>query len=173
MPFYFNVVDDFPEVAHCKSVLIIPCLFCPAACLSVKENEPYIALFRKFPKTASYERLIGSVKLNLEKRGIKTDIFKSKLIHQYVLCMWTTKRRAKLLKYAAKYEAALVMGCKAAVETVSDTLKSTDCKVYEGMETVGLMNVTPKIHLPFNISLELVSITSSSHHSKYPEKREG
>jgi hypothetical protein len=55
MPFLLKDVDVVSEVARFKSVLIIPCRFCPAASLAVQNKEPYIALFNSFLKTASYK----------------------------------------------------------------------------------------------------------------------
>ena len=93
MPFCLDVTDVAPEVVNFKSVLIVPCRFCPAASMAVRDNEPYIEFPRRFLKTASYERLINTMKNIFENRGIKTSVFKSNLPHQFVLCMWTTRRR--------------------------------------------------------------------------------
>ena len=98
MPFCLEVRDVAPEVANLKSVLIVPCRFCPAASMAVKSSEPYIEFPRRSLKTASYERLIKSMKHSFEKRGINTRVFKSNLLHQFVLCMWTSRRRKKLLR---------------------------------------------------------------------------
>jgi hypothetical protein len=73
--------------------------------------------------------------------------------------MWTSGQRKKLLKHAHQYEAVVVIGCEAAYKSVCDIIKSTDCKVFLGMESEGVFNATPKFHLPFNISLELSSVT--------------
>ena len=62
MPFCLKEIEDFPELEECKSVLIIPCRFCPAASLAVSRNEPYIELFRRFLKTASFEKFIKTKK---------------------------------------------------------------------------------------------------------------
>ncbi len=159
MPFYVKESDVIPELAGFKSVLIVPCRFCPAASMAVSRNEPYIEFFRRFLKTASYERFIKTLKFNLEKQGAKTDVFKSNVLHQFVLCAWTAKKRKKLLEYAKQYEALVVLGCEAAVQTVQDSVKSTSCQVIHGMKTEGLMSFKPKFHLPCTISLELDSVT--------------
>lgn len=158
MPFHFKAIKDISEFAQFKSVLIVPCRFCPAASTAVKNNEPYIELFRRFLKTDSYERLINTFKRDLENRGIKTGIFRSKIIHQFVLCAWTSKRRKELQKRAMEYEAIIVLGCEGAVETVRESVRSSTCKIFQGLETEGLMSIKPKIHLPCNISLELTSL---------------
>ena len=159
MPFHFKSIDDISEYKQFKSVLIIPCRFCPAASASITTNEPYFQFFRKFLRTDSYERQIKKLKSQLEEAGIKTDIFKSKIIHQFVLCMWSSKRRQKLLKRAKEYEALIVLGCEAAVNTVRDAVQSASCKVLQGLETEGVMSIQPRVHLPANISLELQSLT--------------
>ena len=51
MPFYLKELDIVPRVDVLESVLIVPCRFCPAASLAVREKKPYIELFRKFLKT--------------------------------------------------------------------------------------------------------------------------
>ena len=162
MPFHFKPIDNIEEFTQFKSVLIIPCRFCPAASASINNNEPYFEFFRTFLKTDSYERQIKILKSKLENEGIQADIFESKIIHQFVLCMWTEKRRKKLLKRAKDYEALIVLGCEAAVNTVKDAVQSESCKVLQGLETEGIMSIQPKVHLPANISLELQSLTPMS-----------
>ena len=48
----------------------------------------------------------------------------------------------------------IVLGCDSATETVRELVKSTGCKVIEGMEVTGIMNAKPKFHLPCNVSFE-------------------
>ena len=163
MPVYLKEINEFPELEKFESVLIVPCRFCPAASLAVRRNEPYFEFFSRFLKTASYEELIETIKSNLEKKGVKTDVFKSKWLHQFVVCMWTSRRRQKLSERASKYEALVVMGCEAAVQTIHDSVKSTSCKVFQGMRSEGIMTVKPSFHLPCNISLELNNITPLVH----------
>ena len=81
------------------------------------------------------------------------------MLHQFVACMWTTRRRQELAKRAAEFDAVLVLGCDAMVETVSDSLRFTDCQVIQGMEIEGLMNVLPRVRFPLTLSLELQSVT--------------
>jgi hypothetical protein len=163
MPFYLDVTDVVPEVINFRSVLIVPCRFCPAASMAVRSNEPYIEFPRRSLKTASYERLIKTMKDSFEDRGIETRVFKSNWLHQFVLCMWTSKRRKKLLERAKEYEALVVMGCEAAVQTVRNSVKSTTCQVIQGMKSEGIMSIQPKSSLPCNIFLELESVTPYIH----------
>jgi hypothetical protein len=169
MPVYLKDIGEFPELERFKSVLIVPCRFCPAASLAVRRNKPYFEFFRQFLKTASYEQLIKKIKSNLEEKGIRVDVFKSHLLHQFVVCMWTSRRRKRLLKNASKYEALVVMGCEAAVQTIHDSVNSTSCKVFQGMRTEGIMSIKPLFQFPCNISLQLNSITPILHQVKKPE----
>lgn len=155
MPFYLKESSVLPQVAGLGSVLLVPCRFCPAASLAVTEKKPYIELFRRFLRTGAYESHIKTLKRQLEDRGIKAVVFDSKLPHQFTACMWTSRRRRALARRAAEFDGAVVLGCDAMVESVSDSLDSTGCRVIQGMEIEGLMNVLPTVAFPLNISLEL------------------
>jgi hypothetical protein len=159
MPFYLKDRDILPDLVKYRSVLIVPCRFCPAASSAVRSNEPYIELFRGFFKTAAYERMIRDLKANLEEQGVRTRVFKSTLLHQFVLCFWSSKMRQDLLECARQYDALLVLGCEAAVQTVKDAVGPASCEVIQGMETEGLMSVQPLFRAPCSISLALNSIT--------------
>ena len=162
MPFYLKDVDVVPEVAKFKSALIVLWRFCPAASLAVTNNQPFIEFFRRLLKTESYEQLINNMQSRLEKEGVKTGVFKGGILN-FLICMWTSRKREKLLKRASEYEAVVVMGCEGAYESVRDMIESTDCQVFHGMESEGVMNVIPKLHWPFNISLELFGVTQIQH----------
>jgi hypothetical protein len=159
MPFYLDGIDVVPEVSGLKSVLIVPCRFCPAASLAVRESEPYIDFPRGGLETAPYERLINKTKQSIEAQGVNVSVFRSKLLHQFVLCMWTSKRRRKLEELAKQYDALVVMGCEGAVQTVREAVKSTGCRVIPGMKNEGLMSIRPRLSMPCAISLELESVT--------------
>jgi hypothetical protein len=159
MPFILKAIDDTSAYEQFESVLIVPCRFCPAASAAVMNNEPYFEIFRRFLKTGSYERFINSLKFKLKQKGIKTDVFRSKWLHQFVLCMWTSRRRAALKRQAKNYDALVVLGCEAAVQTVRDSVKSNTCEVLQGVETEGIMSVKPRLSLPCNLSLEPQSIS--------------
>jgi hypothetical protein len=163
MPFCFGEKDVVPEVENYKSVLIVPCRFCPAASMAVKNNEPYIEFPRRSLKTASYERRLAEMKASFEERGIKTSVFRSHFLHQFVLCMWTARRRKALLERAREFEAVVVMGCEAAVATVRSTLESTASHVIPGLRSEGIMSIRPKFSLPCNLTLDLESVTPYVH----------
>jgi hypothetical protein len=132
--------------------------------MAVRKNKPYFEFLKRFLKTGSYEHLLDTIKSNLEKKGVKTDVFKSRLPHQFVVCMWTSRRRKALLKRASRYEAVVVMGCE--VQTVCDSLETTSCKVFQGMRSEGIMTIKPSFSMPCNISLELDNIIPLVHQNK-------
>jgi hypothetical protein len=127
---------------------------CPAVTVAVKEKQPFMRLFRSLVKSAPFEQYIRALQTQLKERGVNTEVFKSNLYHQWFVCMWTTGRRKKLQKRAKQHEAAIVLGCDTATETVRDSIKSTACKVVEGMTFAGFMNAKLRFHLPCNVSFE-------------------
>ena len=170
MPIYLKAVDVVPEVVKFKSALIVVCRFCPAASLAVRNNKPYLEIFRRLLKTEPYEELIKDIQTRLEKEGLKIGVFKGNLIN-YLICLWTSGGRKKLIKHASQFEAVIVMGCESAYESVQKILKSTDCQVFLGMESEGVLNAIPKVYLPFNISLEKFKITPMVYHGKQSEEK--
>jgi len=170
MPIYLKEVDIIPKVAKFQSALIVLCRFCPAASLAMRKDKPYIELFRRFLKTEPYEQLINNMQSRLEQEGLKTNVFKGNLLPMplnFIICFWTSGQREKLLKQAQQYEAIVVMGCEAAYQNVCDILKSTDCKIFLGMESEGIFEAIPKFRLPCNISLELTNVMPVL----YPDKK--
>jgi hypothetical protein len=162
MPIHFNDLDVVSQVAGLSSALIVPCNMCPAVTVAVKEKKPFLQLFRSFLKSAPFDQYIKALQSRLREKGVNTKVFKSNLYHQWFLCMWTSGRRKKLQKCAKQYEAVIVLGCASATETVRDSVKSTGCKVIEGMEVAGIMNAKLMFHLPCNISFEDCKITPIS-----------
>ena len=163
MPVYLRNIDDLSRLEVFKSVLIVPCRFCPAASMAVATKRPYFKFLRRFFKTAPYEELIDSIKSGLEKRGIKADVFRSRWLHQFVVCMWTSGRRKKLSDLARNYEALVVLGCEAALDTVYDSVKSSSCKIFQGMRTEGIMGIRPRFEAPCSIYIDLNSVTPLVH----------
>ncbi len=154
MPIHFNEIDVLPEVAGLHSVLMVPCYMCPAVTVAVQENKPFIRLFRHFLKSEPFEQYINILQSRLRERGLKTGVFRSIPSHQWFMCMWTSGKRKKLQKCAEQYDAVIVLGCDSATETVRDAVKSTGCKVIEGMKVAGIMNAQIRFHLPGNVSFE-------------------
>ena len=159
MPVYLKDIYEYEALEKHHSVLIVPCRFCPAASLAVSRGEAYFDFLRQFLKTAAYEQYIETTQSNLEKKGVNADVFKSRWPHQFVVCMWTERRRKKLARRAKQYDALVVMGCEAALKTICQSVESIPCTVYQGMRTEGIMSIKPRFHLPGCISLTLETIT--------------
>ena len=166
MPIHFDDLDVVSEVEGLSSALIVPCIMCPAATVAIRENKPFIQLFKSFLKSNPLEEYIKALQSRLRERGVKTEVFKSILYHHWFMCMWTSGRRNKLQEYAKQYEAAIVLGCDSATETVRDSLKSSDCKVLEGMKVDGIMNAKLSFHLPGDISFEDCKVIPISQQQK-------
>ena len=163
MPIHFEDLDVVSEVAGLSSALIVPCYMCPAVTVAVRDKKPFIQLFRNFLKSAPFEEYMATLQSRLKEHGMKTRVFKSIPSHEWFMCMWTSGKRKKLQKSAEQYDAVIVLGCDSATETVRDVVKSTDCKVIEGMETAGIMNAQIKFHLPGNVSFENCKTVPISH----------
>ncbi len=71
VPVYLKEVSSFAALERFKSVLIVPCRFCPAASMAVSTNRPYFEVLRQSLKTAPYEEFIAALKSNLRKRALK------------------------------------------------------------------------------------------------------
>jgi hypothetical protein len=170
MPIYLKDLDVVPEVAKFQSALIVVCRFCPAASLAVRNDKPFIEFFRRLLNTEPYEKLIENMQARLKKEGLKTSIFKGNLLN-YLICLWTSGGRKKFIKHASQFEAVIVMGCESAYESLQEILKSTNCQVFKGMESEGVLNAIPKVHPPFNISLEKFNVTPVVYHGEQSEKK--
>ena len=154
MPIHFKDLDVVSEVAGSSSALIVPCNMCPAATVSVRERKPFMQLFRSFLKSNPFEQYQRKLQSRLKQNGVTTKVFKSIPYHQWFMCMWTSGKRKKLKKEAEKYEAVIVLGCDSATKTVRDVVKSTNCKVIEGMKVTGIMNAKLTFKMPGTISFE-------------------
>jgi hypothetical protein len=166
MPIHLNDRDIASEVEGLRSALIVPCNLCPAVTVAVNEKRPFMQVFRNFLKCAPFEKYIRELQSDLEDKGVKTDVFKSNIPHQWFMCMWTTGRRKKLQKHAERYDAVIPLGCDSANETAHDAVKTTGCKVIEGMEVTGIMNAKLKVSLSGNVSFEGCQVTAISQQKK-------
>jgi len=169
MPVYLKDIHDFQQLEQFESVLIVPCRFCPAASLAVRNNEPYFEFFRHLLQTDAYERYIELMKSDLENKGVKVDVFRSRVPHQFVVCMWTRRRRKQLMKRAKNYDALVVLGCEAAVQTILDSVDDASFQVVQGMRTEGIMSILPRFKWPDKITLQLNSITPLLHQKQGSE----
>ena len=162
MPFFLKDRDISSDIPTIRSALIVPCRFCPAASLALRERKPYLRPLRRLFRTPAYESRVATLKAQLESNGIKTAVFDSKIVHQFVICMWTEQRRKQLAKRAARYDAVIALGCDAAVATIRSALQATGCRVIQAMEVEGIMNVMPGLRFPFDIWLRLGDVTPLS-----------
>jgi hypothetical protein len=103
--------------------------------------------FRSPLKSAPFENYLKMLQSRLSEEGVSTKVFKSRLYHQWFMCMWTSRRRRKLEKQAKNYDAVIVLGCDSAAETVRDAV-SADVKIVEGMKTAGIMNGRMRLRFP-------------------------
>lgn len=139
MPIHFEDSDVAAEGAGLRSALIVPCNLCPAVTVAVRENRPFMRLFRSLVKSAPFEEYLKALQSRLSQKGVSTKVFRSTLYQQWFMCMWTSRRRRKLERQVKKYDAVIVLGCDSANETVRAVV-SPDVKVIEGMKTAGIMN---------------------------------
>lgn len=164
MPIHFNDLDVATEAEGLRSALIIPCYMCPAVTVAVREKKPFIQLFSHFLKSPPFERHIKNLQTALKGRGVESTVFKSRLVHQWFLCMWTAAQRRKLKREILKYDAAIILGCDSATETVRDLVETTDCKLIQGMETVGFMNAKMTFRWPCDVSFEDCKVVPITQH---------
>ncbi len=157
MPFLLGDRDVTGELAGVRSALIVPCRFCPAASLAVRTKSPYLKLFGGFLRTPAYESSIRTLESRLEQQGIRTEVFDSRLPQDFVMCMWSRGRREALARRAKGHDAMIVLGCDAAAETARSC--ADGCRVIRGMAAEGIMNVVPRARFPFELHLEVQSVT--------------
>jgi hypothetical protein len=162
MPIHFSDLDVISEVDGVRSALIVPCTMCPAATVAVREQQPFMELFRSFFKSAPFERYIKTLQSRLADRGVRTDVFRSRLYHHWFLCMWTARRREKLRRRVRKHDAVVVLGCDSATETVREAATASGCRVIEGMKVCGIMNARLRFQPPANVVFESCKIVPIS-----------
>ena len=162
MPLHLEDVDAVSEVDGLTSALIVPCNMCAAATVAMNEEKPFLQIFSNFLKSVPFDEYIKRLQGRLKEKGITSTLFKSNLPHQWFLCMCTQGRKNKLREHIQQYDAAIVLGCDSAVETVRDAAKSSNCKVIEGMKIGGIANATLTFRFPGNISFEDSKIVSIS-----------
>ena len=167
MPIHLEDLDVAHEVAGLSPALIVPCYMCPAVTVAVKEGKPFIQFFRTFLKSPPFEEYIRGLRSRLRDEGVGTQVFESTLPQHWFVCMWTSGQREKLRRQARQYKAAIVLGCDTATATVRESVRSSGCKVIEGMEVTGFMNARLRFHLPCNVSFEDCKIIPMSHGAQF------
>jgi hypothetical protein len=166
MPIHFDDLDIVSKVAGFRSALIVPCNMCPAVTVAVREQKPFMQLFKHPLRSDPFDQYLRTLQSRLRENGVNTKVFNSIPYHQWFMCMWTSKKRKKLKECAKHYDAVIVLGCESATETVRDVVKSTDCKVIPGMEVTGIMNAQLRFHLPGNVYFENCKIVPISKQKK-------
>lgn len=152
MPIHFEDLDVVPEIRGVRSALIVPCNMCPAVTVSVRENKPFMQLFKSFMKSPPFEEYLVQLQSRLKEHEVVSKVFRSRFYHHWFMCMWSEARQKKLHKEAKRYDAVIVLGCESATVTVRDSLGSLGCRVIEGMRVSGIMNAKLKISPLGNIS---------------------
>lgn len=150
MPIHFEDRDVAAEVAGLRSALIVPCNLCPAVTVAVRQDRPFLRLFRSPVKSAPFEEYLEAMRSRLAEVGVQAEVFRSRIYHQWFMCMWTSRRRKKLEREAKRYDAVIVLGCDSATQTVREVLPP-GVKLIEGMETAGIMNGRIGFRPPANI----------------------
>jgi len=171
MPIHFRDLDVAAEVGRMSSALIVPCTMCPAVTVAVRERKPFMQIFRSIFKSAPFDRYIKSLQSRLADKGVRTEVFTSRLYHQWFMCMWTAGRREKLRKRASRHDAVIVLGCDSATETVRGALRESGCEVIEGMKVSGIMNAHLAFHLPGNVTFDncrIVPISGQAQEEQAP-----
>jgi len=154
MPIHFNDRDVVSELEGSQSALIVPCNLCPAVTVAVRENRPFMRVFRHFLRSAPFEEHIEAMQSRLNEKGVSSTVFRSRLPHQWFMCMWTSGQRKKLEQRARQHDAVVVLGCDSATATVRDAVRSHNCVVVEGMEVAGIMNAQLRLQLPADVSFD-------------------
>ena len=122
-------------------------------CIAMQKEEPFIEFFKHGTKTPAFEDYIQSIRDSLAQRGVRTGVFS---IHAPtpMMCLWTTRQRARLLKRAKDYEAVLILACDSGTESAKDALKGTDCQVIQSLDMDGVVNATTSIRFPLTVVME-------------------
>ena len=153
MPIHFEDQDVTSEAQGLRSALIVPCNLCPAVTVATREKRPFIRFFRSPVKSAPFEEYLRALQSRLSGEGVTTRVFRSRLYHQWFMCMWTSRRRKKLGRAAKHYDAVIVLGCDSATETVRSEVPA-DVKIVEGMTVAGIMNGRMSFRLPDKLTFD-------------------
>jgi hypothetical protein len=162
MPINLVPIDVSSDLENVGSVLVVLCPVCPQFSLAMQRDSPWIELFKNGLKTGALEDYIKEFREPLEKSGVRTGVFTTRLPLP-TMCLWTKGQRKRLLRRAKDYEAVLVLGCDSAAFTAQQVLKKTECKVIQGMRTVGITNATVTHRFPLTFELEEKTRVEISH----------
>ncbi|MCU0849436.1 MAG: hypothetical protein MUD12_16255 [Spirochaetes bacterium] len=154
MPLYLEPMDIDDKFKNCGSVLFVSCDVCPKMCMSVKKNVPYMEPFRFGNRKDFFVEYIGGLRKSLERRGIKTGIFRKPAL-KAMMCLWPGSLRDKLSKKSTGYDAVAVIGCDSAVFTVRDSITDPAVEIVQLMSVEGVANFKSVIGFPFTMKLEI------------------
>lgn len=166
MPLVMNDMDITPKLTGLRSVLIVPCNMCPAVSVAIREKKPFMQLGKGLFRSAPFHQYLQALQSRLQEKGIKAKVFKSRLYHNWFMCMWTAHQRNRLKRVARQFDAVIVLGCASATEIVLQLVKLIDCKVIEGMEVVGITNAQLRFKFPATISFADCKVIPLSQHQE-------
>lgn len=164
MPIHFEDLDVVSELDGVSSALIVPCNMCPAVTVAVRERRPFLQVHRSLLKSLPFEEYLTGLQSRLADEGVDSRVFRSRLYHQWFLCMWSAGQRRKLRRAAERHDAVVVLGCESATETVREAIGSTDCRVIEGMRVLGIMNAELRFRPPGNVGFENCTVVPITRH---------
>ncbi len=153
MPIFLEPRDVIDDLKGFQSVLIVSCPICPPMCVSIQQKRPFLEPLKHGLKTKAFEDYITSIRDALAKHGVRTDSFTMRLPVP-MMCLWTGRQRARILKRARDFEAVLVLGCDSATYTAVDALRETECRVFQGMQVKTITNATMTLRAPATVTLD-------------------
>jgi hypothetical protein len=153
LPINLEPIDVSDGLEGVSSALIVLCPVCPQFSLAMQTDSPWLELFKNGLRTQALEDHINSIREPLEKRGVRTGAFTTRLPLP-TMCLWTKGQRERLRRQAEEFEAVLVLGCDSAAFTAQQVLRDTDCKVIKGMRMVGITNATVTHRFPLTFELK-------------------
>jgi hypothetical protein len=153
LPINLEPIDVSRDLEGVSSALIVLCPVCPQFSLAMQKDSPWLELFKSGLKTRALEDHIKAIREPLEKRGIRTGTYTTR-VPLPMMCLWTKGQRERLLRGAEDFEAVVVLGCDSAAFTAQQVLRDTDCKVIQGMRMVGITNATVTHRFPLTFELK-------------------
>ncbi|WP_027236501.1 hypothetical protein [Leisingera caerulea] len=153
MPIFLEPAEVIDDLKEFRSVLIVSCPICPPMCVSIQQKSPFLQPLKHGLKTPAFEDYIASIREALAGHGVRSEAFTLRLPVP-MMCLWTARQRARILKRAQGFGAVLVLGCDSATYTAADALRGTDCKVFQGMEVKTITNATTALGPSATVTLD-------------------
>ena len=166
MPINLEPIDVAPDLEGVSSALIVLCPVCPQFSLAMRSGSPWLELLKSGLKTGALEDHIRAIREPLEKRGVRTAAYTTRLPLP-TMCLWTQGQRRRLLRRSENFEAVVVLGCDSAVFTAQQVLRDTDCKVIPGMRMVGITNATVTHRFPLTFELKETTRVEIDQHGEH------